>query len=107
MEETGGKSKAELVKRVKIFIAEIEKHYKVKPILYSNISFIEDYLADDFTNYKFWIAHYYEDELLVEESIHWLFWQHSDRAGIFGCSAPVDVNVFNGDKNDFRKILLK
>lgn len=107
VEEIRKKNKKELVQRLKIFIAEIEKHYKVRPLLYSNISFIEDYLADDFSDYNFWIAHYYEEELHVESGIDWLFWQHSDRAWVFGCHYPVDANVFNGNMADFRKILIK
>ncbi len=107
VEETAGKSKKEIVGRLKLFIQEIEKYYKTKPILYSNISFIEDYLADDFNNYKFWIAHYYEEQLVVEESIKWLFWQHSDKAKMLGCNNPVDVNVFNGNKTRLQNILLK
>lgn len=107
VEETGGKSKKELVKRIKIFNAEIEKAYKVRPIIYSNISFIEDYLADDFDDYRFWIAHYYEEELIVEKSVNWLFWQHSDKAAMFGCNASVDVNVFNGNKDQLKRILLR
>lgn len=107
VEEIGSKKKAALVKDLKIFIAEIEKKYSVKPIIYSNISFIEDFLADDFRSYKFWIAHYYEEELLVESSIKWLFWQHTDKAYIFGCNQPIDANVFNGTEADFKKILIK
>lgn len=107
VEEIGKKKKSELVKSLKIFIADIEKKYGIKPIIYSNISFIEDYLADDFVGYKFWIAHYYEEELVVESSIKWLFWQHSDKAFVFGCRQPVDANVFNGSFSDFKKILIK
>lgn len=107
VEEKGRLTRKELVKKLKVFIALIEKEYKVKPILYSNISFIEDYLADDFPDYDFWIAHYYETELKVEKSINWVFWQHSDRAGIINSPGTYDANVFNGSKEDFRKILIR
>lgn len=107
VEEIGKLKKSELVKHLKIFIAEIEKKYGVKPIIYSNISFIEDYLADDFSTYKFWVAHYYEEELTVESSIKWLFWQHTDKAFVFGSNQLIDANVFNGNESDFKKILLK
>ena len=107
VEEKGRLTKKELVKKLKLFIAVIEKQYKVKPILYSNISFIEDYLADDFPDYNFWIAHYYEDELKIEKSVKWLFWQHSDRVSIPGSSSSYDANVFNGSKKDLKKLLIK
>ena len=107
IEETSGKSKKEIVRQLKLFIKELEFHYKIKPIIYSNINFIENYLADDFKNYHFWIAHYYVEELIVEDEIDWLFWQHSDKAGLFGCGYKVDVNVFNGSRQDLQRILLK
>lgn len=107
VEEKGRLTRKELVKKVKEFIKVIEKEYKVKPILYSNISFIEDYLADDFPDYHFWIAHYYEEELKVEKSVKWLFWQHSDRVGIINSPGTYDANVFNGSRDDFNKILIR
>jgi lysozyme len=81
--------------------------YGVKPIIYSNISFIEDYLSDDFGDYNFWVAHYYEDELEISDEIHWVFWQHNDKAMIFGCDNSVDVNVFNGNQEKLKDLLLK
>lgn len=106
IEETRGKSKAEMVASLKEYLSIIEKHYKVKPLIYSNINFIEEYLADDFSDYKFWIAHYYRRELKVDEDLQWVFWQHSDKASLLGVRTNVDANVFNGDENDFEKLLI-
>lgn len=106
IEETGNLSKKNLIKQLKIYIKEMELHYKRQPIIYSNINFIENYLADDFSNYNFWVAHYYRDELIVEDNIKWLFWQHSDKAGMFGCDYHVDVNVFNGTRAQLKRILI-
>ena len=107
VEEIRGKSKQDLVKQLNIYIGEIEKHYKVRPILYSGINFIENYLSDDFSDYNFWVAHYYEDELVIASDIKWLFWQHSDKATMVGCRYYVDVNVFNGTRSDFEMILIR
>ncbi len=107
VEETKGKGRKFIVAQLKIFIREIEREYHVKPIIYSNINFIENYLASDFEDYYFWVAHYYRDELLVDENIKWLFWQHSDKAGMFGCNYYVDVNVFNGNSRQLKKILIQ
>jgi len=107
IEETRGKSKAEVVAAVKTMANILEARYGAKPIIYSNISFIEDYLSDDFPDYYFWVAHYYEDELNISEEINWLFWQHNDRAMLFGYGQEVDVNVFNGNMIEFRNILLQ
>lgn len=107
IEETKGKTKAEIVAGLKIILKQLEVRYGVKPIIYSNISFIEDYLSDDFGDYNFWVAHYYEDELEISDEIHWVFWQHNDKAMIFGCDNSVDVNVFNGNQEQLKDLLLK
>ncbi|MFN8311037.1 MAG: GH25 family lysozyme [Chitinophagales bacterium] len=107
IEETRGKSKAEIVAAVKVMAEILDKRYGAKPIIYSNISFIEDYLADDFSDYYFWVAHYYEEELHIADEVHWIFWQHNDKAMIFGCDNSLDVNVFNGNMTLLKAFLLK
>lgn len=106
VEDARGKSKAELTESLKVFLKQIESHYQVRPLIYSNINFIEEYLADDFNDYRFWIAHYYRDELNVEEKLKWVFWQHTDKANLIGIRTNVDANVFNGTEEDFRKLLI-
>ncbi|MBK8845964.1 MAG: glycoside hydrolase [Bacteroidetes bacterium] len=107
IEETDGKSKKEIVKGLKNYIEIIEKKYGVKPIIYSNVSFIEDYLADDFSEYHFWVAHYYVSDLHKIPGIKNLFWQHHDKIRIFGCANQIDANVFLGDEGLWKKLLIK
>lgn len=107
IEEAGKKNKKELVSALKIYVSAIENKYGVKPIIYSNINFIENYLADDFKNYKFWVAHYYVDDLKISDDINWTFWQYHDKAHLINSASGFDVNVFNGDKNDFNKLLIR
>jgi lysozyme len=107
IEETRGRSKQQIVAAVKVMADILENKYGARPIIYSNISFIEDYLSDDFSDYYFWVAHYYQDELSISEEINWLFWQHNDRAMLFGHDQEVDVNVFNGNMIEFQSILIQ
>jgi lysozyme len=107
IEDTRGKSKQEIVAGVKAMADILEVRYGTKPIIYSNISFIEDYLSDDFPDYYFWVAHYYQDELNISQEINWLFWQHNDKAMLFNYDQDVDVNVFNGNMIEFRNILVQ
>jgi lysozyme len=107
IEETRGRSKQQIVDGIKIMADMLLDRYGVKPILYSNISFIEDYLSDDFPDYYFWVAHYYQEDLNISPEIHWLFWQHNDRAMLLGDDQKVDVNVFNGNPIEFRNILIQ
>jgi lysozyme len=107
IEETGKLSKKEIVKNLKLFADGLKAHYGVRPIIYSNADFINDYLSEDFEEYIFWIAHYYVPKPVVSGKVKWLFWQHADKGVIHGCRELVDVNVFNGSRKDFKNILIK
>jgi lysozyme len=79
---------------LKRWLVAIEKHYKVKPILYSGEKYYEDFLKDEFEGYTFWIANY---NFWVEDmKDDWLFWQFSEKARIKGISENVDINIHNG-----------
>jgi lysozyme len=107
IEDTRGRSKQEIVDGVKTMAKILEAKYGAKPIIYSNISFIEDYLSDDFPDYYFWVAHYYQEDLNISPEINWLFWQHNDKGRLFGADQNVDVDVFNGNMIEFRNILVQ
>jgi lysozyme len=106
IEVSKGKSKAEIVKGCKEWCEIIEKHYKVKPIIYTNPSFYDKYLKDDFADYPLWIAHYYKDSPRMHHR-DWIFWQHSDCASIKGIDKPVDFNVFKGSVDDLMNLCIQ
>ena len=106
IEKTFGISEQELQHRVKDWLTTIEKQYKIKPIIYTNVDFYENYLAGSFDNYPLWVAHYLvQDKPRIKRN--WLFWQHNETGRVNGIDAYVDFNVFNGDSTDFKKLLLK
>lgn len=105
VEETP-KDKRQFIQELKIFIAKIEEHYGVKPIIYSYNKYKRRYLSDAYFNkYPFWIAHYYVTSL--DPDIEWLMWQCSDIGEIPGIKENVDINIFNGNIEQFKSILLK
>ena len=89
-----GQSLDSLKRGLKRWLDKVERHYGVKPIVYSGESFYTDFLKKEFTGYELWIANYsfFEDKIRKE----WLFWQFTDKATIKGIDADVDVNIFNG-----------
>lgn len=104
-EELGKNSRKELQKRVKTWLEIVEKHYKVKPILYVPARFYTDILESQFNAYPIWIAHYYKYKL--PESLPWMFWQHSDKGRVPGIKGPVDFNVFRGSREEFKALLVR
>jgi lysozyme len=87
------------------FLKQIQEKTGAKPIIYSGISFYQDYLQGYFDNYTLWIAHYYHQELEIKAGTNWKFWQHSDKARVNGIDHVVDFNVFNGDSLAFKHLL--
>lgn len=73
----------------------VEKHYGVRPIIYSGEKYYDDFLKEEFGDYLFWIANYnfYREEIEGD----WLFWQFTENATVPGIDTRVDVNIYNGD----------
>ena len=83
----------------------VERHYGVKPIIYTYYKFKTRYLSDPvFDDYHYWIAHYYVDK--VEYKGPWKFWQHTDVGRLPGIKGDVDFNIYNGSFYDLRKLTI-
>lgn len=106
VETLNGASVAEMQKNVAEWLEVVENHYGVKPIIYSNASFYNNYLDSKFSGYPLWVAHYLEMHK-PRVSRHWHFWQHNESGHVNGIDGFVDFNVFNGDSTDFRALLIK
>ena len=97
--EKKGKDMKKLQSDLKVWLRKVESHYGVKPIIYASYKFKTRYLNDSvFNTYPYWIAHYYVDSVRYEGD--WKFWQHTDVGTLPGIEEKVDLNVFNGEKNE-------
>jgi lysozyme len=105
IEELDGVRPAKMREELDDFLKQVEAKTKVKPIIYSGLTFYQDYLQGYFDDYHLWIAHYYKPQLSVGNAINWKFWQHSDKAKVNGINYMVDFDVFNGDSLAFKKLL--
>jgi lysozyme len=76
------------------WLTKVDQHYGIKPIIYTNERYYEDFLKDDFSDFQFWIANYnFFAETMQDD---WLFWQFTEKATIDGIEGNVDVNLYNG-----------
>lgn len=105
VEQTYGVSPSKLRERVKDFLETVEEHYRVKPIIYTNVDFYQQVLKDEFDEYPLWVAHYLQQER-PRITRTWHFWQHSETGRVNGIFSKVDFNVFYGDSADFRQLLV-
>jgi lysozyme len=93
--------------QLKDFLTYVEKKTKIKPIIYSGISFYTDYLQGYFDDYHLWVANYDQPDTKLTSSKQWLMWQHSDKATVTGINHVVDFDAFYGDSTAFQQLLIK
>lgn len=105
VEDLFGVKPAQMRKEVKDWLAAVEAHYKVKPIIYTYVSFYSTFLGDQFMQYPLWAAHYHErDKPRIDRTF--AFWQHSEEGRVNGIVQHVDFDVFNGDSTAFAALLV-
>ena len=100
-----GQSMNKLKEGLQNWLTIVEKEYGVKPIIYTGEKYYEDFLQDDFPDYKFWIANYNPWKEKIEDD--YLMWQFTEKAQLHGINELVDVNVFNGNVADLKKVCIK
>ena len=98
IQQMGG---AEVMRReMLVWLRTVERSTGTKPVLYVSQNFIVKYLQDDATEllgYPIWIARYSE----YKPYVRLLFWQLSCDGHVRGITGNVDVNVWNGTKEQF------
>lgn len=105
IEQVNGTSISVLKKELKECLDILENHYKIKPVIYTNVDFYIKKLGEEFDEYPLWVAHYFQyNEPRINRN--WTFWQHSEDGIVNGILSKVDFNVFNGDSVEFRKLLI-
>jgi len=89
-------SLGDLRRGLKNWLAIVEKHYGVRPIIYTGDHFYRDNLSGHgFDEYPVWIANY--NAVLQPNKSSWALWQFSDSGVLPGIDGKVDLNVFNGN----------
>ena len=94
-----------LKKGLKRWLNKVEKHYQVRPIIYSGERYYSDFLKEEFGDYLFWIANYNFYREKIEDD--WLFWQFTEKASLPGIKHRVDVNIYNGDLEQLQFITVE
>lgn len=107
VEKTYGVSQEALINGVKQWLNRVEAHYGVKPIIYSSTGFYAHHFEGYFDKYPFWVAHYNLGTNMPRTQRGWHFWQHSETGSIPGIKGAVDFNVFNGDSQELKMLLVR
>ena len=96
--------KEDILKELFIFIKEIEEKYNTSPMFYVTYKSYDYYLKGEINSYKIWIRDIFRHPRFSNEE-RWFFWQYADRGRVDGIKGPVDLNVFNGNLQEFIKFI--
>ncbi len=108
IEVSSNRSAEKIREGLKTILLRFEKHYKVKPIIYTNINFYNTFLKGNFKEYPLWIAGYFDhDRFYNEFNTPWIIWQHSEKGRVDGIRGNVDFNVFKGNLEKLEMLRLK
>jgi len=85
-------------------LQEVEARSGSKPILYTRRGFVRDFLGNPgtLTDYLLWIADYraVSSPALPTGWTTWTFWQYSQSGQVDGIAGPVDLDRFNGSRDE-------
>lgn len=93
---------AVLFREALTWMRAVERKCGKRPVLYVGQQFVNKHLPkapQEMRNYDVWIARYSE----FKPFIHLLHWQLTPYGRVRGIHGEVDINVFNGSRNEFKK----
>ncbi|WP_341225534.1 GH25 family lysozyme [uncultured Arcticibacterium sp.] len=102
-----GRNRRQIVQNVGRWLEIIEKHYGIKPIIYTNKHIYLRYVRDNFPDYPLWISQYEVPQLEGYDLSKVYFWQHSMKGKLEGIESSVDFNVFMRDDFEIERLTLR
>lgn len=94
------KQHKKVISMAKKWLKLVEKHYGVKPIIYTYNNYYNDYIKGlGLDDYDYWIARYGAEP----SARHWEIWQFTDKGTATGINHAVDIDLFRGDYADLLK----
>lgn len=88
--------------KIDYMLTELERHFGKRPIIYTDITFHNDVLADRYHDYDFWLrsvaAHPSER---YQGRSRWTMWQYTATGTVPGIRGNVDRNAFYGSQEQW------
>ncbi len=98
------KSKDEILAEIDTIEQILFKHNEKKPIFYVTEDFYNKMLINNFKNSPIWFRDIYKKPI-TKDNRKWLFWQYGNRGNLKGIDTYVDLNVYNGTKEEYQKLI--
>jgi len=91
-----------VIRELKIFIDELYKAGYKNVIIYMNKKNYSIFIDEELEKHQFWIAHLRKEPV---DNVNWLFWQHWHNRKMSGVEGFVDLNTFNGSREEWISFL--
>lgn len=97
-------TREEVLGEIAEFSELIEQRYGRRPIIYTTHESYREFLSGELPGYTIWIRDIYSKPRLPDGR-KWNFWQYANRGRLFGVEGFIDLNVFNGEREEFLKLV--
>lgn len=87
---------------MKVMLAEMERTYGKRPVIYTTVDFHRDVMQGEFNDYPIWVRSVKYFPTVKYGSRRWKFWQHTAEGRVAGIKGNVDRNAFNGSTKDWQ-----
>lgn len=86
----------------KIYLDMLERHYGVRPLIYTTVDFEEDTQITRMPRTQFWLRSVAAPLSETYPGTPWVFWQYTGTGIVPGIERPVDINVFGKSLADWQ-----
>lgn len=83
------------------FLNRVEQQTGIRPLIYANTWYASTYFTTTLNQWDIWIANWLRDPADNPPTgvfADWSFWQYTDSGSVPGITTAVDLNVFNGTR---------
>lgn len=88
-------------REMRVFLARVERHYNIRPMIYTTVDFYHKNQLWKIKGYDFWLRSVAGHPSEIYPNSSWKFWQYTGSGIVPGISTRADINVFSGSKKDW------
>ena len=90
VEVRGRVNHEKFIRDLQLFVAEVERYYGCKPLLYTYQNFYNKHLVGHFDGYQWMIARYRMEVPELSDGVNFMMWQYTDSGVMDGVNGNVD-----------------
>ncbi len=98
------KDRKSVIREIEVFITEVENKVKNDVIIYTNKKGYKKFVKGNFDDKELWICTFGNPNNIRRK---WTFWQHSHKGKYDFADGWVDINTFNGNRDEWNNYLKK